>query len=203
MTQRNVVGMGDLGGSLNLSADGDVLILTSWFDGDARIWDPQAQQRLAHYPNLAGPVAAVRYAGGLAIAEHLKGSVTLYGEGDPIELASGLTAPTGLHVSGNALYVGDRDQGQILRIAESGEALDQPDIVTETGTVVIEADAARVVHVDADGNRRVLAELPAGSPGAPGLPPSQIFNGIAMDADGNLFITGEASRVLYRIRAPW
>ncbi|MEM7638482.1 MAG: hypothetical protein AAF269_05405 [Pseudomonadota bacterium] len=215
ITQRNVVGVGELGGSINLSADGDQLILTSWFDGDARIWDPQAEQRLDHIPGLAAPVAAVRYAGGLAVAEHLKGGVTLYGADDPVGLATDLPAPTGLYVAGDALYVSDRDLGEIRLIARNGEALETPEtiadgldapegfVVAETGIVVVEAEAARIVHLDADRNRRVLAEMPAGSPGAPGLPPSQIFNGIAMDEDGNLFITGEASRVLYRIKAPW
>lgn len=215
ITQRNVVGVGELGGSINLSADGDQLILTSWFDGDARIWDPQAEQRLDHIPGLAAPVAAVRYAGGLAVAEHLRAGVTLYGADDPVVLATDLPAPTGLYVAGDALYVSDRDLGEIRLIARNGEALEAPEtvadgldapegfVVAETGIVVVEAEAARIVHLDADGNRRVLAEMPAGSPGAPGLPPSQIFNGIAMDEDGNLFITGEASRVLYRIKAPW
>ncbi len=215
ITQRNVVGVGELGGSINLSADGDRLVLTSWFDGDARIWDPQAEQRLDHIPGLAAPVAAVRYAGGLAVAEHLRAGVTLYGADDPVVLATDLPAPTGLYVAGDALYVSDRDLGEIRLIARNGEALessetvadglDAPEgfVVAETGIVVVEAAAARIVHLDADGNRRVLAEMPAGSPGAPGLPPSQIFNGIAMDEDGNLFITGEASRVLYRIKAPW
>lgn len=216
VTQRNVVGMGELGGSLNLSADGDLLILSSWFDGDVRIWDPQAEQRVAQYPNLAGPVAAVRYAGGLAIAEHLKGAVTLYGDADPVGLATGLSAPTGLFVSDDdALYVSDRERGEILLIARDGEALSTPEtiaggleapegfVVSEHGVVVVEAAAARVVHIDAEGTRNVLATIPSGSPGALGLPPSQIFNGIAMDADGNLFITGETSRVLYRLKAPW
>ena len=215
VTQRNVVGVGELGGSINLSVDGDTLILTSWFDGDARIWDPQAEQRLDHIPGLAAPVAAVRYAGGLAIAEHLKGAVTLYGADDPVVLATDLPAPTGLYVAGDDLYVGDRDLGQIRLIARNGEALSEPEIVAdgldapegfvvaENGIVVVEAAAARIVHLDGDRNRRVLAEMPAGAPGAPGLPPSQIFNGIAMDDDGNLFITGESARVLYRIKAPW
>ena len=215
MTQRNIVGMGELGGSINLSVDGDKLILTSWFDGDVRVWDPANEQRVERIANLAGPVAAIRYGGGLAIAEHLKGGVFLYGEDEPQALATGLPAPTGLFEKDGALYVSDRDSGEIHIIARDGTALETPEIVlsgldapegffvTDTGIVVIEAEAARVTYVNADGERATLAEIPAGSPGAPGLPPSQIFNGITMDADGNLFISGEANRVLYRINAPW
>jgi len=214
-TQRNIVGVGALGGSINASVDGENLILTSWFDGDARVWDPVAQQRVAHYPNLAGPVAAIRYAGGLAVSEHLKNGVFLHGGESPIPLATGLPAPTGLVAVGDALYVGDWELGQILLIAQNGEALDEPEIIIgdleapegflilDDGIVVVEAAAARVTFIDTEGNRRTLAEIPGGSPGAPGLPPSQLFTGIAMDKDGNLLITGETERVLYRLKAPW
>lgn len=214
-TQRNIVGVGALGGSINLSADGENLLLTSWFDGDARLWNPNTKERLDHFPDLAGPVAVVRYGEGLAIAEHFTGSVTWYGDADPIILASGLPAPTELVVFGDALYVGDRELGQIQIIARNGKALEQAEIVvegleapegfvvTETGIVAVEADAARIVYIPADGDRRVLATMPGGSPGTPGLAPSQIFNGIALDDDGNLFVSGETERVLYRIKAPW
>ena len=214
-SQRNIVGVGALGGSINLSADGDNLLLTSWFDGDARLWDPKAEERLVHYPDLAGPVSVVRYGEGLAIAEHFKGSVSWYGEGDPITLAEGLAAPTELAVFDDALYLSDRELGQVQIIARNGAPLEQAEIVaevleapegfvvTDAGLVVVEADAARIVHIDAAGTRRTLATMPGGSPGTPGLAPSQIFNGIAVDSDGNLFISGEAERVLYRIKAPW
>ena len=215
VTQRNVVGMGELGGSINLSVDGEHLILSSWFDGDVRVWNPATQQRLAHYPNLAGPVAAVRYGDGLAIAEHLKGGVTLFGDEDPLPLVTGLPAPTGLYVFDQDLYVSDRVRGEVLLIARDGVPLAEPEIIagdldapegfliSDHGIVVIEAEAARVTHIKSDGTRNVLADIPAGSPGAPGLPPSQIFNGITMDAEGHLFISGESERVLYRISAPW
>lgn len=215
ITQRNIVGVGELGGSLNVSVDGEHLVLTSWFDGDARIWDPKTQTRIAHYPNLAGPVAAVRYAGSLAISEHVKGAVTLFAEDQQTLLATGLPAPGALVVSEGDLYVSDRTLGQILKIAHAGAALSEPEVmvsdleapegfvITDKGLVVVEADAARVVHITPEGERRTLANIPAGSPSVDGMPPSQILNGVAVDEDGNLFITGESSRSLYRIKAPW
>ncbi len=210
--QRNIVGVGDLGGAINLAADGDHLILSSWFDNDVRIWDPDSKRRVAHYPDLGGPTAAVRYANGIAIAEHNKGTVTLYAD-EPIELASGFKAPTALVASGDRLYLGDRSSGEISLIAEAGRPLQTPVVVvsgleapegflvTDNGFVVVEAQASRVVQVSESGERSVLASFEGGSEGTPSGPPSQLFNGIAMDADENLFITGETSRVLYRIEA--
>ena len=76
-------------------------------------------------------------------------------------------------------------------------------VLTDNGFVVIEAAPGRVVHIDADGNRKVLATFLAGTEALPIFPPSNIFDGIAADADGDLFITGQASRALYRIEAPY
>ncbi|MFN3214499.1 MAG: hypothetical protein ACE37M_15450 [Henriciella sp.] len=214
-TQRNIVGVSELGGTLNVARDGDNLILSSWFDADVRVWDPETQTRLMHIPNLAGPASAVRYQGELAIAEHLKGSVTSFSEETSSVIASDLTAPTALVVDGDDLYVSDRTDGQILLIAQDGKALETPSVVvdelanpegflvTERGFVIVEAEASRILHVSHEGERREIATFPAGTPGLPGLPPSQIFNGIAMDDEGTLFVTGEHDRVLYRIKAPW
>ena len=109
----------------------------------------------------------------------------------------------------------DRSAGQILKIANAGDALETPEVVvsdlanpegflvTDDGFVIVEAEASRILHVNGEGERREIASFPAGTPGLPGLPPSQIFNGIDMDEDGNLFVTGEQDRVLYRVKAPW
>lgn len=212
-TQRNVVGVGEMGGAMNVSVDGSNLILSSWFDNDVRIWDPANEKRMAQYPELALPVAAVRYAGNVAVAEHGKHRVvSLAEDGTETELATDLPAPTGLVVEQGDLYVSDRQLGQILMIASGGKALAEPYVVasnlttpegfvvTDKGFVVVEADAGKVTEVNSAGDRRVLAELPPGSQAAPGTPPSQIFNGIAMGADGNLYVPDETGRKLYKIR---
>ena len=212
-TQRNIVGVGELGGSLNISTDGDTLILSSWFDGDVRVWDPVRQERLSHYPGLAAPVAAVRFAEGVAIAEHATGSVSLYSDdAEPVVLARGLTAPTDLYSIDGALYVSDRVDGVILKIADDGLALSEPELIAgnldspegfvvfDDGILVVEAEIARITLVELSGNRRILAEYPAGSVGAPGLPPSQMLNGLALDSEGQVFFADETGRKLNRIR---
>lgn len=220
LTQRNVVGVGEMGGAINLSADGENLILSSWFDGDVRIWNPTTQTRVAHYPGLAAPVAAVRYGDLVVVAEHGKQRVVGLGndgaEADAeITFARELPAPTGLVVHAGNLYVSDRELGQIMMIGQGGRPLAQPTVVvsnlttpegfvvTDSGFIVVEADAGTVTAVNAAGDRDVLANIPVGTQaGSPAQPPSQVFNGIARAPDGRLFVTGETNRVLYRITPP-
>ena len=213
-TQRNVLGTGTMGGALNVSSDGENLVLVSWVDNDVRVWDPVAKQRVWEKAGLAAPVAAVRFGEQIVVAEHGRGSVVGYAQnGEEASVyANDLIAPTGLLVEGDDLFVGDRATGQILQIAAQGEALTEArvvvaDLTTPEGFVkfeekfaVVEADLGQVVVVDGQGVKQVVAKVPEGSQAAsPAQPPSQVFNGITVDAKGALFVAGESNRVLYRI----
>ena len=213
--QRNVLGVGKMGGALNLASDGEKLILTSWIDGDVRIWDQETQTRTWEKTGLLGPVAAVRYAGLIVVSEHGKQRVIGFSVDDEnaeTVIAENLPAPTGLTTSGGDLYVTDRVLGQVLRLAHDGEFLNPPELVIENlttpegitiisdGFVVIEADKGEVTLIRADGSRRMLGKILAGSQAASSLqPPSQVFNGITKDDEGNLYVVGEIERELYKI----
>ena len=216
--QRNVLGMGAMGGALNVSSDGDDLILVSWVDNDVRIWNQTEGTRRWEKSGLSAPVAAVRYDGLVVVAEHGQRRVVAFNDsGEEVAVyASGLTAPTGLFVSDGDLLVSDRGLGQILKIARGGQALAQPEIlvdglVTPEGFVqyqghvaVVEADAGRVTVIKSDGERVTVAEIPPGSQAASAAqPPSQVFNGIAVDDRGRLYLPGEPNRLLYRIDGAW
>jgi len=211
-TERNVLGVGEMGGALNLASDGENLILVSWFDGDVRVWDPIMRKRLARYGDLSMPVAAVRYHDGIAVAEHGKHRVVVLSDAGESVIASDLPAPTGLVVDQGDLYVSDRARGQILMIASDGKPMDEPYVVaddldtpegfvlTPEGFVVIEADPGRVTRINSAGDRQVLARMPPGRQAtSEAEPPSMVFNGIAATEDGTLFVTGEMDHVLYRI----
>jgi len=69
---------------------------------------------------------------------------------------------------------------------------------------VVEADAGRVTVIKSDGERVTVAEIPPGSQAASAAqPPSQVFNGIAVDDRGRLYLPGEPNRLLYRIDGAW
>lgn len=212
--QRSVLGTGEMGGALNVSADGDDLILVSWVDNDVRVWDPVAKSRVWQKAGLAAPVAAVRFGDEIVVAEHGRGGVIGYAaNGDEATVyVTDLAAPTGLVVEDGNLYVSDRTSGHILQVAEAGKPLQEPRIAvagltTPEGFIkfqdsfaAVEADLGQVVSVDGNGAKKVIASIPAGSQAASAAqPPSQVFNGITVDESGTLFVAGESNRVLYRI----
>ena len=213
-TTRNVLGTGIMGGALNIANDDGQLILTSWVDGDVRLWDQAAQRQTWRKAGLAGPVAAVRFGAEVVVSEHGTGRVIGFDANgaEATVYAEGLPAPTGLWSSGGDLFVSDRKLGQILQLAEAGAVLSPYRVVVSGLTtpegfvvkgqdfVVVEADLGQVTRIKAKGERLVLADVPAGSQAASlDQPPSQVFNGIAMDDAGGLYVPGESNRVLYKI----
>jgi hypothetical protein len=210
--QRNILGVSELGSSLTVAADGDLLVLSSWVDEDVRVWDPIAKRTVERHAGLGGPTDAVRFEGGLAIAEHVNHRVILIVGDVTTVLADALGEPTGLAVDRRNLYVADRARGQLLEIVSDGVVLTPPRVVAQglespegiaivnDGFAVVEAERGRVVLVGKDGTITPLADTEPGSPAASAAqPPSFVFNGVAAGADGVLYVTGEKSRVLYRI----
>ena len=64
----------------------------------------------------------------------------------------------------------------------------------------MEAAKGNIVAISEQGERQLLANIPAGSEAATNdQPPSMFFNGVGLDADGTIYVTGEASRMLYKI----
>jgi len=207
---RNVLGVGALGSVLAVAAHPEGLLLTAFTDADVRIWDPAAGEVVRRYANLSNPVSAIHYRDTVVVAEHGSGRVLALDGSAETVLADGLTAPTGLATDGRELFVSDRGRGEVLAIARDGAAiaprrlasgLAAPEGLAWTGDalVVVEGESGRVLRIGADGEPRLLAMVAPGSPPAsPAQPPSLVFNGVAAH-DGVLYVTGETSRVLYRI----
>jgi len=209
--QRNVLGTGKMGGAINIAADGNNLILVSWIDNDVRVWDPVAQQVVERYSDLAAPVAAVRFAGKIIVAEHGKQQVSAIDEAGQTVLHH-FQSPTGLAIDGDDLYLTERDSGSIYRIGADNKLLDDPQlvtsgleapeglVVTNAGFAVVEADSGNIVSINALGEKTTLGNVPPGSAAATSAQPaSMIFNGIAIDDLGVIYLTGETSRMLYKI----
>ena len=209
--QINVLGMGKMGGALNLSTDGDKLILVSWVDGDIRVWDPVAKEVTERYTALAGPVAAVRYAGKIIATEHGNNRIIGLDQTGTTDLIS-MNSPTGLTTSEGSLYATSRNEGKIYKIGSENKMLADPLVVVEglvdpegltvvgNEFIVVQGSDGQVIAAEMDGTKTTLATISAGSVAAsPAQPPSMVFNGITALPDGTLYATGETNRVLYKL----
>jgi sugar lactone lactonase YvrE len=212
-TERNILGVSEVGSALTVAAAGDGLVLSSWIDEDVRIWDPVARRIVERHGDLGAPTDAIAFDGGLAVSEHANHRVIAIRDGQVRVLAAGLGEPTGLAAHGRDLYVADRARGELLRIVSSGRVMSPPQVVARgleapegiarvaDGFAVVEAERGRVVLVSEDGRINWLADTEPGTAAASSAqPPSFVFNGIAAAADGTLYVTGERSRVVYRIK---
>lgn len=207
--QKSVFGVGEMGSILTIAAEGENLILSSFTDNSVRVWDPTVGKVLRRWDGLAQPVGVVPYAGGIAVALHGSRTVALLGDGEPLVLATDLGAPTDLAVVGDALYVSDRERGQVVKIAVAGKAVPPEVLVaglqmpeglggSDRGLIVVEGESGQVLLIE-DGKSRSIGEVVKGSPpAAPSQPPAMIVND-AVVLDGKVFVTGETAHALYRI----
>jgi len=206
--QRNILGVSEIGSIVAIAADGDNLILTSWMDGNVRIWDPENEKTLARFDELATPIHAIRFGSTIAVTLHGSSSLALIdADGTVSELASGFTAPTGLAVLGDDLLVTDRSTGEVLKVTRAGAVetlatgLQTPEGIAVVGERIFvnESENGTITEITGTGNV-VVARLDGGGtpPASPSQPPSMIFNGLAA-ADDVLFATDEKRRALYRI----
>jgi glucose/arabinose dehydrogenase len=68
--------------------------------------------------------------------------------------------------------------------------------------IVAEAAARRLVEINlADGTRRTVAEnLPIGLEAGPGLPPPNVPTGVAVGADGVIYVSADRNNAIYKIK---
>lgn len=209
--QKGVFGVSEMGSILTIAADGANLVLSSFTDNSVRIWDPVAAKVRRRWDNLAQPIGVAPYAGGIAVALNGSRSVVLLGDGEPVTLAADLGAPTDVVADGDALYVSDRERGQVLKIASAGAAIPAEVVVsgltapeglavTPKGLVVVEGESGRVLLI-AGGTATQVAEVSKGlPPAAPTQPPAMIVNDVVAIGD-RLFVSGESDHALYRINS--
>ena len=209
-TERNVLGVGELGSVLSVATDGDNLIFSAFTDANVRIWNPQRRRTMARIDNLQMPVSAIRYGELLLVAEHGSGQVKVVNGANGLsQMASGLQAPTDLLTDGDRLWVSDRAAGTVLQIGAGGKRI-QPVLVAEDliapeglslwrdRVLVREGESGRVYLLGGE-VPELLVTLGAGSPPASDAqPPAMVLNDITVVGDV-LYGTNELERELVAV----
>jgi sugar lactone lactonase YvrE len=113
-----------------------------------------------------------------------------------------LASPTSFGVTPKGARAA-RTKGWSKRKVVEGLKLPEGIALTPEGQLaVVEVGAQRIVEIDpVSGATKVVADkLPIGRAGLPGLPPTNVFSGIAVNDDGDIFFPSDLNQGLYRIR---
>ena len=190
--------------------------LTSWFTGSVQVIDRATLKTSTMIHGLKAPMDALFLEdGSLVFNEIATGSITRASGKDFIErkvLAEGLAGPVQMTLGRDgAIYVTEA-AGNLTRInlADASKTvvadkLALPEGVAQTpwGTfIVAETAARRLVEINpVDGTRRTVAEnLPIGLEAGPGLPPPYVPTGVAVGADGTIYMSADRNNAIYKIR---
>ena len=154
--------------------------------------------------------------GKFAVLDSSVGELSLASEPDGAErrtIVHGLNAPVAMVSDGmGGILLTEAGAGRIVRVdIATGElteivgGLNAPqgvDIAPDGRLVVAEAGEGRVLAIDRDtGKSEVLAEKLNIAPLNPSGPPA-LFAGVAVAADGSVFVSSGRSNVIYKLSPP-
>ena len=190
--------------------------LTSWFTGTVQLIERSTLRTSAFLHGLKAPFDAIPMSDGSVIyLEIATGNITR-ASGDKFAdkkiIAQGLAGPVQMVLAKDgALYVTEA-AGRLTRVSLAdgakitvAEGLALPEGVAQTpwgSFIVAESAAQRLVEIDpTSGTRRTVADkLPIGLPGGPGMPPPYVVTGVAVGADGSIYMSADLNNAIYRIR---
>lgn len=190
--------------------------LASWFTGTVQLVDRGTRKTRSVIHGLKAPYDAIPMEdGSVIVAEIATGSVTRFSgpKHDQQQiLASGIQGPVQMVLGADGAVYLTEAAGRLLRVPLAGGApavvaqgLQMPEGLAQTpwgSFVVAEVGAQRLVEINpADGSRRTIADkLPIGLAGSPGLPPPNVPTGVAVGADGSVYVSADRNNAIYRIR---
>ncbi|MFO8149175.1 MAG: hypothetical protein R6T93_02675 [Trueperaceae bacterium] len=197
-------------------ADGEHLVLTSMVQVAVQVFDPWSGEIVEHHAAAGFPYGAVRVGGDLVVSDPMAGGVVWASTGEPILPIDEqqVFLPVGLATDGERLWVSDWATGTVWQVDFEGTAA-LPAVPVATGLanpeglaldhggglLVMESGAGRLSRIDlaTGGVEEIATGLESGLRPIGGVPPSYLSSGVAVDASGAIFVTGDAGNVLYRI----
>lgn len=178
---------------MSLSADGNNLVVASWYSAAVQVWDSQTHEVLEHYA-MGAPIDAIRFGEGIIVSDVTFGGVVWASDQSmilPIDNAT-VFAPGGLATDGETVWVADWGSGVIWKIGFDGNTPLTPVVAAsglmnpeglafekEGSLLVVESGASRLSRIDLSTGEstKIVDGLELGGPGQEGLPPTYLFDG--------------------------
>lgn len=192
------------------------LLLTSFATGTLQILNRSDYSTQAMIHGLNAPSAAVELEPGRVVVSEMGAGTLVILSGEqwqerqplaqglqgPVQMVRGQDGMLYLTEAAGFLTQVDPSSGQITRLAQD---LLMPEGLAQQADgqfIIAETAAQRLTLVNpANGERQVLAEnLPIGFPAGPGMPPSGIPTGVAVDNNGVIYFGSDIDNGLYRIK---
>jgi len=199
----------------NVKADGNNLLVSSWFGGAVQVWNPQTNQVLDEYA-MGAPIDIVRFKGDIVVSDLGLGGVVWASDHSmimPIDNAT-LFAPGGLATDGETVWMADWGTGIIWQIDFEGKTPKAPVVVAtglsfpeglafqkEGSLLVVETGTSRLSRIDLSTGEvtKIVDGLELSGPGLENYPPTWTFDGVAVGPSGDIYVSGGGANVIYRV----
>lgn len=199
---------------MSATAQGDEVILSSWFTGTVQVIDRKTGKTKEMLHGFKAPHDAVRLGGSLLVNELGTGSLVRvsgeHGE-DRTPILGGLAGPVGLvAASKDAVYLTEAFSGQVSRVEANGERtviasdLKMPEGIAlspDGKLIVAEVGAKRIVEIDPSTGAitEIAGNLPIGLAGAPGGLPTNIPTGVGVGSTGTIYFSSDIENAIYKV----
>ncbi len=201
---------------MTVSADGNNLVVSSWFGSMVQVWDPQTDQVLEEH-SFPVPINAIRFKNDLVVVDlGLRGVVRASDKSMILAIDNiNVFAPGGLATDGELLWVADWGTGTIWQISFAGNTPNAPVAVatglsnpeglavdTDGSLVVVETGASRLTRINlTTGETSTIVDgLKLGLPALEGTPPTWVFDGVTISESGDIYVSGWGKNVIYRFK---
>jgi sugar lactone lactonase YvrE len=200
---------------MSATANGDDVLLSSWFTGTVQLIDRKTGKTKEMLHDFKAPHDAVKLGDGSILVNELgsKSLVRASGEHgkDRTVVLGGLEGPVGLVAgSGGTVYLTEAFAGQVSKVEANGEKtvvakdLKGPEgiaLAPDGKLIVAEVGVKRIIQIDpANGTvTEIAANLPIGLPAAPGGLPSNIPTGVGVGATGVIYFSSDIENAIYKV----
>jgi sugar lactone lactonase YvrE len=202
----------------------DDLALTSYFTNSVQVWDPTTGTSLGEWFDLPVPVNAIGFGDDLIVATVGGGGAvvrqTPAGARTPFVFPAPpvtLYLPSGLAATDDDLWVADWATGMVWQLVAGGVTLTPARPVAfglagpeglavdrDGSLLVVEANIRQLTRVDpATGAKTPVAtglRLGMTPPPSPTMLPYMYLSGVAVDAHGTIYVTGDEGSLVYRLK---